>query len=513
MSRPDSAVAATGVAPGHGRSPGRRREGTAGGAPVVRRRAVAVAALAVLALTLLVRLPLLRLPLDPDEGGYAYIAQRWADGARLYSPQAWVDRPQGLMLLFRAIDAVSYSALAVRLAAVLVAAVLAAAVGAIAWATVAATARAPVAAAVAAGTAVLLGAGSLVEGYQLNGELAASAVGSAGLALAWWWRVGRVRTGWLLLAGALCGGALLVKQSAIDTAVVLAVLVATARRWRPLLLAVAGAAAALAAAALHAVATGWSDWWYAVVQFQRTVAASQPLGGRWDGVRHVAWHVAPELAGASVVAVVALVLLRRRRLAGSTWWALLAWPLVALLAIVSGPYAHPHYWVQAVAPLAVLVGVAVALVPRRTGVALTALALVVPLALLAVLAARSPEHRTTTVVTDPRLLANDEVSAWLRAHSAPDDRVYAFVASADVYLLADRLTGYPYLWQANVEHVPGARDELAQYLSGAQAPRFVVVYQKPTDPGIDPDGRLGPILQWQYAPVAKVGGYQILEHR
>jgi hypothetical protein len=479
---------------------------------VVRTRVVG--ALAVLGLALLVRLPLLQLPLDPDEGGYAYIAQRWADGARLYSPQAWVDRPQGLLLLFRAVDAVSYSALAIRLAAVLVAALLAVAVGAIAWAVVCSTGRGQVAAWVAAGTAVVLGAGSLVEGYQLNGELAASAVGCVGLAVAWWWRRDRLRSAWwLVLAGAACGGALLVKQSAVDTLVVLLVLVGGTRRWRPVLVAAAGAVAVLGVAALQAALTGWSDFWYAVVTFQRTVAASQPLGERWDGVRHVAWHVAPELLGAAVVAVVGLVLLRRRDAAGAGWWALLVWPLVALVAIVSGPYAHPHYWVQAVAPLSVLVGSAVALAPRRTGVVLGAVALLVPLTLLAVLTTRLPERRTEAVITDHRLLVNDEMSSWLRSHSAPDDRVYAFVASADVYLLSDRRTGYPYLWQANVEHIPGARGVLAQYLSGAQAPRFVVVYQKPTDPGIDPDGQLGPILQWQYAPVATVGGYQILEHQ
>ena len=67
-----------------------------------------------------------------------------------------------------------------------------------------------------------------------------------------------------------------------------------------------GSPCRLGAAALHAAVTGWSDWWYAVVQFQRAVAASQPVGARWDGVRHVAWHVAPELAGAAVVAVIGL---------------------------------------------------------------------------------------------------------------------------------------------------------------------------------------------------------------
>ncbi len=91
-------------------------------------------AVGVAVLTLLVRLPLVGLPLDPDEGGYGYIARRWAAGERLYSPQAWVDRPQGLLVLFRAVTSVSYSAAAIRVAAVLVAVVLALGVGAVAWA-------------------------------------------------------------------------------------------------------------------------------------------------------------------------------------------------------------------------------------------------------------------------------------------------------------------------------------------------------------------------------------------
>jgi 4-amino-4-deoxy-L-arabinose transferase-like glycosyltransferase len=473
-------------------------------AGVSRPRTVAVTgAIGVTLLALLVRLPLMKLPLDPDEGGYAYVAQRWAAGERLYSAQAWVDRPQGLLLLFRAVTTASYSAAAIRVAAVLVAVVLAFAVGAIAWAL-----AGRVAALVAAVTAAVLSAGPLIEGYQLNGELAASAVGCAGLALAFGWRSGSLRTGWLLAAGLLCGAALLMKQSAIDTTVVLAALAATRRRWVPVLVAGAGVVGAPMAAALNAAVTGWSDWWYAVVTFQRTVGASQTLGGRWDGVRHVAWHVAPELAAAAVAAVVGLVLLRRRPRA-VPWWAMLLWLVVALLAVASGPYAHPHYWIQMVAPLSVLVGVAAACATRRVAVAVVVLVLAVPLCLQVVLALRSPEHRASSVVTDHRLLGNDEVAAWIRAHSSPDDRIYAFVASADVYLLTDRLTGYPYLWQANVEHIPSARPELARYLSGPQAPRFVIVYQKPKD--IDPDGILAPVLSTGYTKVAHVGGYDILE--
>ncbi len=467
------------------------------------RTAAALGAAGVAVVALLVRLPLVGLPLDPDEGGYAYIARRWASGERLYSPQAWVDRPQGLLVLFRAVTALSYSATAIRVAAALVATVLALAVGAVAWALAGRTAGL-----VAAATAAVLSAGALIEGYQLNGELAAASVGCVGLALAFWWRAGRLPPGWLVAAGLLCGAALLMKQSAVDSAVVVLAVAATRRRWMPVVLAGAGVAAALGVAVLQAAVTGWSDWWYAVVAFQRTVAASQTLGGRWDGVRHVAWHVAPELAGAAVVAVTGLVLLHRRRPA-VPWWPLLLWLAVSLLAVVSGPYAHPHYWVQMVAPLSVLVGVAAASLSHRAAAALVVLALAAPLGLQVVLATRSPEHRTQTVVTDHRLLGNDEVADWIRTHSRPDDRVYAFVASADIYLLTDRLTGYPYLWQANVEHIPGARQLLADYLSGPQAPRFVVVYQPPKD--IDPEGILAPVLGAGYTKVARVGGYDVLE--
>ena len=180
------------------------------------------------------------------------------------------------------------------------------------------------------------------------------------------------------------------------------------------------------------------------------------------------------------------------------------------MAVIGGPFAHPHYWVQVVAPLAALAGLAIAAAGERTAVGLLAVALVVPLGLQTLLATRTPARQASSVITDPRLLANGEVSAWLRAHSGPDDRVYAFVASADLYLLSDRLTGYPYLWQANVEHIPGALELLTGYLSGPAAPRFVVVYEQPAT--IDPSGTLGRVLAQHYLPSAHVGGYAVLEH-
>ena len=45
-------------------------------------------------------LPFLTTPLSVDEGGYGYVAHWWASAADLYG-DVWVDRPQGLLLLYR----------------------------------------------------------------------------------------------------------------------------------------------------------------------------------------------------------------------------------------------------------------------------------------------------------------------------------------------------------------------------------------------------------------------------
>ena len=425
------------------------------------------------------------------------------------------------MLLFRAIDAVSYSALAIRLAAVLVAVVLASP-----------SVRSPgrwSAAAAARGTS----AAARPARRRWYGSGARRRLAGRGLPAQ---RRARRRRRWaarvwpLALAGggpagcapggccwpaSLCGGALLVKQSAIDAPVVLAragrdgaaLASGAARRRRD----GRGARRCRAARRGHRVVG-------LVVRRGRLPAHGrrQPAGGRGGGTAcdTSPGTSRPSWPGAAVVAVVALVVLRRRGSAERT--------VVGPAAVAAGGAGRDRE--RAVrAPALLGAGRRPArrarsasrspCVPRRAGLALA------PWRSSSRWGSRScsprarRSERTTTVVTDHRLLVNDQVSAWLRAHSAPHRpgvRLRRVGRRLPAGRPADRL---PYLWQANVEHIPGARDELAQYLSGAQAPRFVVVYQKPTDPGIDPDAQLAPILTWQYAPVAKVGGYEILEHQ
>lgn len=97
-------------------------------------RGTAVAAVVLVAgVAAVLRLPFVGVPLNPDEGGYAHLGLRWAGGERLYT-DLWVDRPQGLLLVYRAVVAVAPTPTGLRLAAALAAAMLVVATAAAAWA-------------------------------------------------------------------------------------------------------------------------------------------------------------------------------------------------------------------------------------------------------------------------------------------------------------------------------------------------------------------------------------------
>src|SRR5207237_8143292 len=74
---------------------------------------------ALAALAAVVRLPFLE-SIGPDEGGYAYVATQWAGGHQLYR-SAWIDRPQGLVLVYRLLVSIEHSAWAIRLGGIVAA--------------------------------------------------------------------------------------------------------------------------------------------------------------------------------------------------------------------------------------------------------------------------------------------------------------------------------------------------------------------------------------------------------
>jgi hypothetical protein len=486
--------------------------GPVSGSPVVARgRPTALAVVvAVVGVAVLARIPLIGLPLDSDEGGYALVAHRWAVGAPLYSLGAWVDRPPGLVLVFRLVDAVSYSALAMRAAAAVAAAVLALAAAATAWALEGR--RAGLVTGLVVGVVL---AGPWLQGYQLNGEILAGALAATAVAVACWWRAGALATPWLVAAGALAAAAPLMKQSGFDGIVVVLAVAAAARpARRPVLLALVGMAVPVGVTLALAVRGGWGRWWYALVGSEAQLSALQPALRRVGSVLVSLALVQPDGFGLLVAAVLGAVLTWRRR---RRTWPALVWLAAAVAGACLGPFGHPHYWVQAVAPAAVVAGLVVPRVPSlapRTRAAVTAAlaaAVVLPLAGQVFVVAHPAAERPGVLTTDRQVAANPAVAAWLDAHTRPHDEVFAFAASAAVYVEARRDTAFPYLWYGDVQHVTGAIPLLRDWLGSPSGPAYVVLYQQPDD--VDPSGQLARILATRFRPVATAGGYQVLARR
>ncbi|MFL6162000.1 MAG: hypothetical protein ACJ74U_07210 [Jatrophihabitantaceae bacterium] len=531
-----------------------------------------------------IRLPLLGVPLDADEGGYAYLARRWAGGSRLYGA-AWVDRPQALLVGYRLVTDLGRSRIWIHLAAIGLALLLLAAVASAGWAL--AGRRAAV---FGAFLVAIVGAAPHLQGFMFNGELAAGAFSASAVAgAAWYLRRGN---GWLLvLAGGFGAIALLMKQSGFDgllTALVCAVAVgqdgvaeratvaerdrlaepatvaerdtvperdtlperdtvperdtlprrdrdgrAASRipltgRSRAVAAVLLGAAGPLGLAALHAALTSWRDWWFAVVGYRlHTSAGSRGgLSGRWHNLTAGLPRLWPDLLPLGVLGLagLALCLVRRgwapasRPAAASPsrrWspagWLPVSWLVLAFLGFFGGVFFFPHYWMQLVGPLCLLGALALAALPPRAATCLLVVACLPCLLWTARASVASPDRRDRLAVPDPRLLANRDIGPWLRQHAAADDQLYAFVSAADLYYSTGLHTDFRYLWQANLEAIPGALGELRDYLAGPDRPRWVVLYQHPS--AIDPTGAIGRTLATDYRTVTVIDGYPILHVR
>src|SRR2546423_6152247 len=221
------------------------------------RWAPALGALAAVGLAVAVRVPFLSAPLTSDEGGYAEVARLWERSNTLYRG-AWVDRPQGLMLIYRGISDLGLgSTEGLRAAAAAVAAMTLLATMLLAF---------RLGGRITALSAGLLvataGSSPFIESFTLSGEILSSVPALLSLvAFCAYLRSGRAP--WLVVAGVLTGCALMIRQSAFDAGLAaIALLVVRERRraWGPVSLLLAGAAVPIAARALSAARVGgWGD--------------------------------------------------------------------------------------------------------------------------------------------------------------------------------------------------------------------------------------------------------------
>ncbi|MEV4704955.1 hypothetical protein [Actinoplanes sp. NPDC049316] len=463
-------------------------------------RAAAAPIAAAVVVAVLLRVPFLFTGLSTDEGGYAYVARQWARGDLLYS-DVWLDRPQGLLLTYRALLAIDESGWAIRLGVVLAGAILTVAVAAIGWGLAGRAAGV-----VAAWLYAVVGVAPHLEGMTLNGELLASVPSTVSIALAvLWWRRGR-SLWWLAGAGVLAGVALTMKQSGIDGVLVGLLVLVLARRGKPVPVFLAGVALPLLASALHGLAVGWSAYWTALVGYQLSAlgGSGSNASTRWTDLGRQAGDIALGVVPVLLVSLLGWRVLDRgaRRLLG-------VWLFAGFIGINLGGSYWPHYFVQPLPALVVLAAVAV--IGVRAGWrrwALAAVATVPTLVWLAALVPMSPGGRADTIPYDALAARDDRIAAVIRASTGPDDRIYVLESEAYLYFAADREASYPYLWGKPIDKIPDALPRLRAMLASPQRPVLVVLDTPPA--AVDPSGGIAADLAAYYHPETTVEGVPIL---
>jgi hypothetical protein len=476
------------------------------------RRYRIVVALSVVA-SVLLRLRFLFTPLSPDEGGFLAIARSWAHGRQLYR-DVWVDRPQGLLLLFRLWDRLAFgNPKSVRVMAMVFGAALVIASAEIGRRLYSLRAGALAAAFVAAASSA-----AAIEGFLANGELLSGALSAITIAVAAAVVTRRASLRGLGWAGASAAVAVSIKQSGVDgfLAVLAWLLVAMAlgvdEGRRRYLVGMAWLIGGFAAAALpfviHASLTDWSDWWYAIAGYRldsRSAVAGSDWARFWSTWRDVTIVFVPMVA-AAVVALAAGGRSSGRDGTRRTWsprWIVPLWIAMATLAFVSGGQFFHHYWVVLAAPVGVAAAVAIATIDRSVFTAVFAAAAVVPVIGSTLSIARLPREQVPIRISGfPRSIKEERIASWFEHVRQPGDTIYVLCAGASVYALANADPPFPYLWLPTAAQFPGASQRLTALLTSPDgAPTYVADLQGEADCGL-----AAGTLRQQYRPLTTVEG-------
>jgi hypothetical protein len=451
------------------------------------------ATVAIALLSVVLRLPFFDAPLTADEGGYAEVARLWAHGQELYH-QAWVDRPQGLILVFRGaigagltspvdlrIVAAGFGALLVVLAALLAQQICGRGLF--------------LAALVAVG-----GASPFLESFTLSGELIASVL-AAGAILAFTLYIRGDRSGWLVVSGVCAGSSWMVKQSAVDAALAVGFCVAFRNKGKlsHLGLFIASVVTPIAVGVLASGDVG--AWYDAVVGYGlRASGAGVSLPERltlfWRSLGPLAKALGP-------TAVLAAIGWRRAPLLARVWL------VAAIVGVLLGGGFRTHYYLQLVVPLS-LVAV---FVPwsGRLRIASAALAAAATLAFAVPLWTATDNAQARAIwPTDTHLQSDSAVAAFVRTHTRQSDRIYVLWAAADLYYLSDRRPAMRYLWLRNVQTIRGAVASVRRSLD-RRAAALIVVEQTPAS--VDPSGATAFALHRNYRSDARVDGVDIYRRR
>ena len=469
-------------------------------------------------LSVLIRLRMLWSPVSVDEGGYLAIARGWSHGQVLYR-DVFVDRPQGLLALFRAWDWLSGGSTgSIRIMAMLFGVLLVVSTG-----VVVREVAGGVAAGLAAVTCAVVSSAPVLEGYAANTELLSGAVAAAGLAIGVVASRKRRPLLWFYGAGVLAGAALSLKQSGFDGLLALLMSLALTVVFAPRLRAMAlragaavigGLATVIGLLMVHGALTGWSRWWAAVAGYRlRTQSAF--ASADWLNLASTVPYAIVVLgtsAGLAVLGVEAAAHGLRARLRETMAPGaiiLLFWFVAAAAGFLIGGGFWRHYWLLLAAPLSALAGVGLAQLPKLRTVALLA-ALTPCLVITVWVYSGDASHLSVRAAGDHHAAVDEQVARWFVRHRHAGQNLYVLCASAGAYADAHQDPGYPYLWFVEVRHAPNAQRRLVAYLSDQQrGPEFVAEYERVSS--CDPSGGVDRVLRASFTRVASVGPVTMLE--
>jgi 4-amino-4-deoxy-L-arabinose transferase-like glycosyltransferase len=450
----------------------------------------------------ILRLRFLNVPLNVDEAGFGAVTRTWARGFALYGEVAWVDRPQGLLGLYR-LALMFGDEWAIRTLALIAGIALVLALAVIAW-----TLGGPRAAVITAWLMAVVGPAPHIEGFTANGELLGGAVSAVAIAIAFRWSVWP-RAWLLLVAGVVAGFAPLIKQSAFDGALVVGAIVLVVayreRDWvlgvgRLILLGIGIAIPwALAIVAAAFASPGVSGWWYAIYGYRSQTESlfSGDIGFRLTlFVNSIPWMLVD--AGLLIaLGVLGLIAMRRER----CLFVPLVWLGACSLGFLIGGLYHPHYWVQLLPPFALFAGIGGVWLwentsPKRGLIVVAAAAGIPLIAALPIYLASSPELASARSTNDPRVISAITVGNQIGQLTTPDQRIQVLWANAAIYWYADRIPATRLLWYRNIERIPGASEHVVDVVTGPTPPTVVVGYQ-PVN-ALDPSGKIQAVLDAVY---------------
>jgi hypothetical protein len=440
-------------------------------APV--RRFVALVVVATVAL----RLIFLRDPIHPDEAGFLLVAKDWHLGGPFLYGHYWVDRPPGLIAIYRLASLSSWP-LAIRVLTIPFVALF---VVSAAWASYVVAGERSARWSALVGGALMVS--PLLDTQVANGELFAAALVMLTIALTLAAMRRPASPSYLLafLAGLTGGLAVTVKQNfgdGIVFAVVLVVASLVQRRmrlpqaWRTLLAGVLGGAVVVAGNVAYTVVArvGVGQLWFDLYGFR--TRAMQIIIDR--GLTATIMRAEYLLLFAVLSGMVPILLLLAReawrcQLTGSpVAWAVAATVVVELVSIAGGGSYWPHYLLQLAPTVAFAAGLWAPEIRWLKGLG----AFVVVSALVSTtITAFAPEGhagRTSKVGT--------EVGNVLAAASRPGDTATMLYGHQDAQLASGLRSPYPYFWSLPLRTLDPHEAQLRAVLAGPHAPTWVVVW-------------------------------------